>query len=111
MLNSLREVVINYGNDPLLGDKVHVIARKGGKVVFNDYFKIYASIETNYSRLYIDWPQAGVLPMEYQDHYGSSMNKYPVNIEYFEEEDIVHLSGKYIGASYKIVVQLPEKRF
>jgi len=110
MSNSLKWVVINYQNDPLVGDKVHVTARKNGNVVFNDYYQIYASVETNYSRLFINWPQDGVVPAEYQDHYGSPRNKFPVEIEYFEEEDIIHLSGKYHGDSYKIVVQLPEKR-
>lgn len=110
MLNSLRTVVVNCRNNPLAGDKVHVKARKNGDVVFNGYYQIYATVETNYSRLYIDWPEDGVVPAEYQDHYGSSENKFPVEIEYFEEEDIIHLSGKYHGESYTIVVQLPEKR-
>jgi hypothetical protein len=109
MSKSLREILLNYDGNWILGDKVHVKGRKNGKVVFNGYYKINGTIETNYSRLSIDWPEIGVLPVEYQDHYGSSSNKYPVEIEYFEEEDIVHLSGKYQGDPYKIVVQLPEK--
>lgn len=110
MLDSLRWVVMNYRKDPLIGDKVHVKARKNGVVVFNDYYQIYASVETNYSRLFVDWPQDGVVPAEYRDHYGSTKNKFPVEIEYFEEEDILHLSGDFHGEPYKIVIQLPEKR-
>lgn len=109
-MNSLRDVVKHYQNAPLLGDKVHIKAEKNGKVVFNDWYKIYASIELNHSSLYINWAQTGVLPVEYQDHYGSNTN-YPVDIKYFEAEDIVHLSGKYLDELYKIVINLPEKRF
>lgn len=108
MSESLRHVIINYRNEPLSGDKVHVVGRKNGKIVFDGYYQIYGSIETNYSRLAILWPEDGILPAEYQDHYGSS--RYPVEIKYFEEEDKVHLSGKYFNKPYEVVVQLPPKR-
>ncbi|CAH2462779.1 MULTISPECIES: hypothetical protein [Bacillus cereus group] len=108
MSKNLREILLHYRNQQLLGDKVHVIARKNGEVVFNGYYKINCTIETNYSRLTIDWPKDYVVPAEYRDYYGMS-SMYPVDIEYFEKDDIVHLSGKYLEDSYKVVVQLPEK--
>lgn len=109
MENNLREMLFNYHNERILGDKVHVKGRKDGNVVFNDYYQIFATIESNYSRLTIDWPKNGVLPGEYQEHYTANSNRYPVEIEYFEKDDIVHLSGEYQGESYKVVIQLPEK--
>lgn len=108
---SLREILINYRTEPLSGDKVHITARKRGKIVFNGYYQIYGSIETNYSRLTVIWPEDGVVPAEYRDYYGLSNNMYPVDIEYFVEDDIVHFSGDYFGSPYRIVIQLPEKRY
>ncbi|MGE7121788.1 hypothetical protein ACQKIC_16350 [Peribacillus sp. NPDC046944] len=109
MSKNLREILLNYRHRNILGVEVHVMGEKKGKVVFDGNYKIYSTIETNYSRLTIDWPITGVLPGEYQEHYTEGSNKYPVDIKYFEEEDKVHLSGKYSGDSYKIVVHLPEK--
>lgn len=65
MSNNLRELLLNYDNERILGDKVHVNGRKNGKVVFNGYYQIFGTIETNYSRLTISWPEDGVLPGEY----------------------------------------------
>ncbi|NLY46753.1 MAG: hypothetical protein GX053_12330 [Tissierella sp.] len=109
MSKGLREILLNYSEGRILGEKAHVKGKKNGQVVFNDYYQIYATIEANYSRLTINWPEDGVLPAEYQEHYPKNSNRYPVDIKYFEEEDIVHLAGNYFGDSYLIVVQLPEK--
>lgn len=109
MSQGLQDMLRNYSTRQILGDKVHVKGRKDGEVVLNGYFKIYATIETNYSRISIDWPENGVLPAEYQEHYGAFENKYPVDFEYFEDDDIIHLSGKYGVSEYKVVIQLPEK--
>lgn len=111
MSKNLREILLNYRDQRILGDKVHVRGRKNGKVVFDGYYKIYGTIDTNFSSLTIDWPEDGILPRQYQDYYGFP-NRFPVKFEYFEEDDIVHLSGIYKNdndAPYKVVVQLPEK--
>ncbi|OPH47601.1 hypothetical protein BC351_10440 [Paenibacillus ferrarius] len=108
--DDLRQVVINYRDEPLSGDKVHVIARVNGKETINNYYQVYASVETNYSRIYFVWDEDGVIPAEFQEHYPNSSNRYPVSFSYFENEDILHLEGNYFGKSYKLVVQLPPKR-
>lgn len=108
MSKNLREILLHYRNQQILGETVHVIAIKNGEEVFNGYYKIIGTIETNYSRLAIDWPGNRVVPGEYRDYYGMS-SMYPVDIEYFEEDDLVHLSGKYGEDPYKIIVHLPEK--
>jgi hypothetical protein len=111
MSKNLREILLNYRSERILGDEVHVNGEKNGKVVFDGYCKIYGTIETNYSRLSINWPEDGVLPGEYQEHYPKNSNRYPVDIKYFEEVDVVYLCGEYFGAPYKIVIKLPEKRY
>ncbi len=108
MSKNLREILLHYRNQWILGEEVHVIARKNGEVVFDGDYIINSTIETNYSRLTIDWPKDYVVPGEYRDYYGMS-SMYPVDIEYFEEDDLVHLSGKYGEDPYKIIVHLPEK--
>ncbi|PGA51085.1 hypothetical protein COL86_27870 [Bacillus toyonensis] len=109
MSKNLREILLYYRNEALLGNEVHVIAIKNGEEVFNGFYKIYGFIETNFSKLSIMWPEDSVVPGEYRDYYGMS-SMYPVDIEYFEEDDLVHLSGKYRENPYKIIVHLPEKR-
>lgn len=108
--DDLRRVVINYKDEPLAGDKVHVIARVGGKEEINDYIQLYASVETNYSRICFIWKNDGVVPAEYQEHYPNSDNMFPVIFTYFEDDDVLHMEGSYFGKSYKLVVQLPPKR-
>lgn len=110
MSDSLRDIVINYRADSLLGDEVHVVGKKNGKVVFDGIYKVYASVETNYSKIAVMWPSDGILPGEFQDHYGSTANRYPVEIEYEEDEDTLALSGKYQGEPYEVFIKLPEKR-
>ncbi|WP_342550964.1 hypothetical protein MKX57_09445 [Lysinibacillus sp. FSL M8-0216] len=111
MEDSLMDVLQNYNEQRISGDIVHIEGIKNGKVVFEGNYQIYGSIETNYSRLFIYWPKDGVLPAEYQDHYGIGYNRYPVDFEYFEQEDKLYLSGKYHDEPYEIVIQLPIKRY
>lgn len=107
--DDLRRVIINYRDEALSGDKVHVIARVDGKEIINNYMRVFASVESNYSRIYIEWETDRIVSAEYQEHYPNSSNKYPVIFTYFKDDDMLHMEGKYDNKSDKIVVQLPPK--
>lgn len=110
MSNELQRMLKNYSSRQILGEEVLVKGQKNGEIVFNGHYKIIATIETNYSRIYIEWPEDGVLPAEYQEHYGAFNNKYPVDIKYFKDNDTIHLAGDYRGSLYLVDIQLPEKQ-
>lgn len=106
-MEGMREVLLNYSGR-LIGDILHVKGSKEGKEEFNGEYKVYATIETNYTKITIDWPQEGILPTEYLDTYGFN-NKYPVDVEYIEEDDILKLSGEYFEAPYIVTLKLPRR--
>lgn len=109
MKNDLQKMICNYKHEQIINEKLHIVARIDGKALFNGYYSVIATIETNYSRIAIDWPEIGKIPGEFQERYRTE-SIYPVKFDYFDEEDIIHLSGDYYGKKYLVKIQLPPKK-
>ncbi|OAB40983.1 hypothetical protein PMSD_00380 [Paenibacillus macquariensis subsp. defensor] len=100
----LHEVIMNYRAEPIINEELFITARKKGKLVHYGDFKVIMTVETNYSRIMIDWPE-GKLPLEYRDD-----GFFQVYFTYNEEEDILEINGEFRGEVFDIIVKLPTKR-
>lgn len=103
--NDLYNAFVNYLEKEIINESCHVIARKKGEVIFDDFFKIKLHCETNYHSIDIDWSEEEVLPFQYR--YPSF---YDVQFKYYSNVDKLIIKGEFHNDEYEIEVQLPPKR-
>ncbi|MCM3274198.1 hypothetical protein [Paenibacillus elgii] len=106
-MSVLYHVCINYKGKPIVNESLHVIGRKNGEVVFDDYYQVIICVDTNYRSVYISWPEYYILPAQCREP-----SIFGTKFKYYDKSDKLHISGTYGNEKedFEIVIQLPPKQ-